>query len=339
MEATSEAPVVGAGRRRFEVSSVDVFAGLLIVGFIAGPTLMDLIGESARLQTATTIFVSVFVQAVPFLVLGVLLSGAIAAFVSADLLRRLLPRSTPGAICVAGVAGMALPGCECGSVPASRRLIDQGAPGAAALTFMLAAPAINPVVMVATAVAFTGEPAMVVARFAGSLATALIVGMIWARIGRPEWLWPRPVAHEHGEHADTRWGVFAETARHDLLQAGSFLVIGAAAVAALRVVVPLHVFESLAGNIVVSIAVCAVLAVLLALCSEADAFVAAGMSTLPLLARVVFLVVGPVVDLKLIAMHVGSFGRAFAIRFAPLTFVVAVCCGTVAGLVALGGVR
>jgi uncharacterized membrane protein YraQ (UPF0718 family) len=85
-----------------------------------------------------------------------------------------------------------------------------------------------------------------------------------------------------------------------------------------------------------AILVMAVLAVVLALCSEADAFVAASMSMLPLLPRLVFLVVGPAVDVKLMAMQAGSFGRGFVARFAPVTFVVAVACATSVGLVVLG---
>ncbi|MGW4069239.1 permease [Nocardia grenadensis] len=323
---------------RFRITSVQVLVGILLLGLACAPLLTRLGAASTKFQAATTIFVSVFVQAMPFLVLGVLVSGAIAAFVSPALLQRVLPDNTTGAICVAGVAGMAIPGCECGAVPASRRLIDQGAASAAALTFMLAAPAINPVVLVATAVAFAGEPAMVAARFTGSLATALITGAIWARIGRPGWLTPRPARHDHDTHG-TKWHVFTEAARHDLLQAGSFLVLGAAAATALRLLVPPSVYDTLTGSIVAAILVCAALAVILALCSEADAFVAASMSALPLLPRLVFLVVGPAVDVKLFAMQAGSFGRPFALRFAPLTLLVAVGCGTLAGLIFLGGVR
>jgi uncharacterized membrane protein YraQ (UPF0718 family) len=95
-------------------------------------------------------------------------------------------------------------------------------------------------------------------------------------------------------------------------------------------------FEHLAGQLALGILVMAALAVVLALCSEADAFVAAGFSMLPLLPRLVFLVVGPAIDLKLFAMQVGMFGRAFAVRFAPLTFVVAVASATVVGLLVLG---
>ena len=145
-----------------------------------------------------------------------------------------------------------------------------------------------------------------------------------------------PREHNHG---GSRWVVFTEAARHDFLQAASFLVIGAAAAAALNVLVPPWVFDHLAGQMLLGIITMALLAVILAICSEADAFVAASLSMLPLLPRLVFLVVGPAVDVKLVAMHAGMFGRAFAIRFAPLAFVVATVVATGVGFVALGGFR
>ncbi|MEV6324120.1 permease [Nocardia sp. NPDC051787] len=323
---------------RVTMSSTYVLAALVVLGVIVQSQLVRVVGASARLQTAMTVFVGVFVQAVPFLVLGVVVSGCIAAFVSPALLRKVLPRNEPAAIGVAGLAGMALPGCECGVVPVARRLIDQGAPSSVAVAFLLSAPAINPVVLVATAVAFPGEPGMVGARFTGSLATAVVMGLLWSRIGRPGWMLPHG-GHDHCVTGRSRWEVFTEAARHDLLQASAFLVLGAAAAAALRVLVPPVWYERLAGQMVIAIVVLAVLALVLALCSEADAFVAASMSSLPLLPRVVFLVVGPAVDVKLFAMQAGSFGRRFAIRFSPLTFGVAIVCGTVAGYLFLGGAR
>jgi uncharacterized membrane protein YraQ (UPF0718 family) len=95
-------------------------------------------------------------------------------------------------------------------------------------------------------------------------------------------------------------------------------------------------FEHLAGQLALGILVMAALAVVLALCSEADAFVAASLSMLPLVPRLVFLVVGPAIDVKLFAMQAGMFGRAFAIRFAPATFVVATAVGGAVGLLVLG---
>lgn len=309
---------------------VAVIVGLALIGSAA----RDFVASTPDIATAATVFCGIFVQALPFLALGVLISGAVATFVTPDRLTRWLPRRTSGAILAAGLGGAALPGCECGSVPVARRLFGEGTVGAAALTFMLAAPAINPVVLIATAVAFPGEPLMVLARCIASLLTALTMGALWARFGQPRWITrnlPRPVRQQ-----DSRFHTFTEAARHDFLQASSFLVLGAAAAAALHILVPPWMFEHLAGQLALGILVMAALAVILALCSEADAFVAASLSMLPLVPRLVFLVVGPAIDVKLFAMQAGMFGRSFAIRFAPVTFVVATVLGTGVGLLVLG---
>lgn len=151
---------------------MQALVALLVAALLfRGSLMIDFVNSFPSLQTAATVCSGVFVQAMPFLVLGVLISGAIAAFVSPRMLRTLLPRRESVAVGVAGLAGAALPGCECGAVPVARRLIDQGAPSAAALTFLLSAPAINPVVLVATAVAFPGEPRMVLARLAATWAS------------------------------------------------------------------------------------------------------------------------------------------------------------------------
>lgn len=320
-------------RRR--VGSLEVLlVGLIALALSAG-VVSGFVAGNPGLRTAATVFCGVFVQALPFLVLGVVVSGLIAAFVSAERLQRWLPRRPAMAVAVAGVGGAALPGCECGSVPVARRLFGPGTNGAAALTFMLSAPAINPVVLVATAVAFPGQPAMVLARCVASLATAVVMGLLWSRFGKNEWV-TRDLP-EAAPDGSSRWAVFTEAARHDFLQAASYLVLGAAAAAALHVLVPAWVFEHLAGNLVVGVVTMALLAAILALCSEADAFVVASLTMVPLVPRLVFLVVGPAFDVKLAAMQAGMFGRAFALRFGPATLVVASVIATVVGLAILGG--
>ncbi|GAA4739428.1 permease [Actinomycetospora chibensis] len=309
-------------------------ATLLLATLLQGP-LVGLL-DASTVRTGATVFVAICVQALPFLVLGTLLSGALAAWVSPAVLRRVLPARPALAVPVAGAAGLVLPGCECASVPVARRLIGQGVPEAAALAFLLAAPAINPVVLVATAVAFPDHPEMVGARLLGSAATAVGVGWIWTRVGRPGWIAAR-ARRPPPDDGTPRWAVFSETVRHDVVDAGGFLVLGGLAAAAFTVLVPRSWVDGLAGHVVLAVAVMALLAVLLALCSEADAFVAASLSALPLLPRLVFLVVGPAVDVKLIALQAGTFGRAFALRFAPLTVVVAVSCAVLAGLLVFGG--
>jgi uncharacterized membrane protein YraQ (UPF0718 family) len=218
-------------------------------------------------------------------------------------------------------------------VPIAGRLCARGVQPAAALAFMLAAPAVNPVVLVATAVAFPGRPEMVLARFLGSLLTSIAVGLVWWRVGGDAW-----VERARGRVAATggpRWLAFSSAARHDLWDAGGWLVVGAAAAATLQVLVPRSLLLAVADHPALSVLALGGLAVGLAICSEADAFVAASLREFSLTARLVFLVVGPAVDVKLIAMQSGMFGRRFAARFAPLTFAVAVCCALLVGQVVL----
>lgn len=271
------------------------------------------------LQTWSTIFVSLFVQATPFLLLGVVVSGGLAALVPPSFLARIIPRDGKLAVGAATCAGTLLPGCECGSVPISGRLVARGAPPAAALAFMLAAPAINPIVLLSTAVAFPGQPMVVAARFAASFLTAIVVGFVWMRVGDDEALLRslRRI-HDRGDRLST----FVATTRHDFLHAGGYLVLGAALAATAQTVVPPSVIDTLAGNVLVAVVTLTILAIVLSICSEADAFVVAGLPQFPMVARLAFLVVGPVVDIKLLAMQAGVFGRSFVLRFAPLSLAV-----------------
>ena len=305
------------------VGSVEVLAVLLVLLVIFRNPLADLI-SGPRLQTWVTVFVSVLVQAVPFLVFGVALAAVIAVYVPRSFWARALPGHPALAVPAAGLAGVVLPGCECGSVPIAGSLIRRGVTPAAALAFLLAAPAINPIVLAATAVAFPANPEMVLARGLAGLVAASIMGWLWLRLGRADWI---RLPHRPDLANLSRGQAFWAAVRHDVMHAGGFLVLGAAAAATINVVVPERWLQSLAGNAVLSVLALAVLAVLLSICSEADAFVAASLSQFSLASRLVFLVVGPMVDLKLISMQTGVFGRRFAARFAPATFVVAVGVG------------
>jgi uncharacterized membrane protein YraQ (UPF0718 family) len=300
-------------------SGVALVAVVVVLAAVFRPVLSNLLDKPAIANWAT-VFVAITLQAVPFLVLGVTISAAIAAYVPPALLTRLLPSRGQAAVPVAALAGALLPGCECGSVPIARRLIDRGAPTAAALAFLLAAPAINPVVLVATAVAFPGRPEMVAARFLASLLASVLVGWCWLRIGRTDLLRSR---HRSHEHVGTRREVLLATASHDFLSAGGFLIIGAATAATLQTVVPRTVLDHLAGSGALALLALGVLAVIMAICSEADAFIAASLRQFSATAQLAFMVVGPMVDVKLVALQAGTFGRAFTIRFAPLTFAAA----------------
>ena len=305
-----------------------LIATFVLVALLRAP-IAEFVSTYPGVQAGATIFVSIVVQALPFLALGVILSGAITAFVPVSFWRRALPNRDGLAVPVAGAAGAVLPGCECASVPVAGGLMSRGVAPSAALTFLLAAPAINPIVVVSTLVAFPGQPEMAAGRFVASFVTAVFMGWLWMKFGRGEWL---KVPDRTNLVGSSKFHTFRLAASHDFLHAGGFLVVGAFAAALLNVAVPTSIMDSVAGNPVASILFMAALAVILCICSEADAFVAASLTQFSLTSRLVFLVVGPMVDLKLIALQGGTFGRRFVTRFAPATFVVAVLVATVVGV-------
>ncbi|WP_163569231.1 permease [Fodinicola feengrottensis] len=309
-------------RRRSELGLVLV-AVVVVAAVLSRPALTGLLAQPAAANWAT-VFVAIAIQALPFLVLGVTISATIATFVPPTAIARLLPKRTALAV-PAAARCRAASAARCRWRPGWSRA---GVTPAAALAFLLSAPAINPVVLVATAVAFPRNPEMVAARLMASLATSVVVGLLWMALGRDEWLAKlrsRPASH------GSKVAVFLSTAQHDFLQAGGFLIIGAAAAATMQTVLPKQLVNNVAGSGLLSVLALAVLAVLLCLCSEADAFVAAGLTQFSLTARLAFLVIGPMVDLKLFALQAGTFGPRFAWRFSATTFVVGIACAGLIG--------
>ncbi|MFJ8647530.1 permease [Streptomyces sp. NPDC093546] len=298
---------------------------LLLIAVLAFPVL-----SHPGFRAWQTICVALTVQALPFLLFGTVISGAVNAFVPARVFSRALPRNPALAVPVAGAAGVVLPGCECASVPVAGSLIRRGVTPAAAFAFLLSAPAVNPIVLVSTAVAFPGQPQMVAARLVASLVTAAVMGWLWLKWGRAEWL-KMPARHTGHRPGHSRWEEFRLGFQHDFLHAGGFLVVGAMAAATFNVLVPRSVLALFADSPWLSVLFLAALAIVLAVCSEADAFVAASLTGFSPTARLTFMVVGPMVDVKLIALQAGTFGRAFAVRFSAATAVVAVVCACLTG--------
>lgn len=334
MSTTADRPTdsLGAADDAARFGQADIVL-VVVIGAIASGPLLERLFRAPALETWCTMFVAIVLQAVPFLVMGVLLAALISQFLTEPLLKRILPRHPMMAVPAAGLAGMALPGCECASVPIAASLIRNGAVPAAAFTFLLAGPAINPVVLVATAMAFPGRPEFVAARFTASLLTSVVVGWLWALRGRDVPLRMRE-RHEHAhDHGAGRR--FVDEARHEFVHTGGFLVIGAGIAASVNTFLPRTLLATLGSHEVLSVVVMAGFAFVVAMCSEADAFVAASLTSFSSVSRLVFLVVGPAIDVKLATLHAGHFGRRFAMRFGPMTFVVAVASGVLVGTLLL----
>ncbi len=273
-------------------------------------------------------FTSIVYEAMPFIILGAILAGIMEEMVPARWIARIVPRNRFLSIAMGGVLGLIFPMCECGIVAVMRRLLRKGVPLSCCTAYMLAGPIINVVVMMTTWQAFRrpDDPkSLQILRESGQLTslpmtcwriglgfviavtTSLIVDWQHRKYGS-KLLTPltQPTARDDEKTSARRaspWqrlSNICETTLADFVDITAFLILGALLAAAFHLWLDKETVAELARqHIVPAILIMMGLAVLLCLCSEADAFVAASFSTLPPAAKLAFLVLGPMMDLKL----------------------------------------
>jgi uncharacterized protein len=286
-----------------------LFVLLVIVASALG------LADGPAAQTFLLIFSSIVVEALPFILVGALASAAIAVFLPERALgsvaRLPLALQLPGA----ALGGFAFPVCECGSVPVARRLIARGVHPSAGVTFMLASPIVNPIVLASTWVAYGGHTRgaeMVAGRASLGLLAAVAAGLAIGRARGAELLRPRGTAHEH-DH-DHGSAAFSSHLVSDFLFMGKFIVLGAALSAFVQTVVPQSVAAKLGGAPVLATLSLMAVAYVLSLCSEADAFIAASFTSFTPGSQLAFLVFGPILDMKLTALYSATFRGWFVPR-------------------------
>jgi uncharacterized membrane protein YraQ (UPF0718 family) len=280
------------------------------------------------------IFASIIYEALPFVVLGVVIAGLLEEFVPQQALARVFPRSRPLAVALGGVLGLVFPMCECGIIVVMRRLLRKGLPLSVCTAYMLAGPVINVVVLMSTYVAFNppdrtyaifGGPWQVVLLRAGlayvtAVVTALFVEWQERKVGSMALL--SPLVTRGLKNLDTadpasegprpwrqRIVNITRTALHDFIDIMAFLILGAALAAGGRYALAQTQLQTLIEqNAAVAILLMMGIAVLFCLCSEADAFVAANFAPYwPPASKLAFLVLGPMMDIKLYLMYTRVF--------------------------------
>ena len=322
MERSVAVPVRGESAwlrltRAWETRTVSEAAfGRLLGLFVLLVTVVSAAGlaDGAAAQTFLLVFSSIVIEALPFILVGALASAAIAAFLPerafASIARLPLALQIPGA----ALGGFAFPVCECGSVPVARRLIGRGVHPGAGVTFMLASPIVNPIVLASTWVAYGGHTRgaeMVAGRASLGLLAAVAAGLVIGRMKNTELLRPRATDHHEHERGAT---AFSSHLVSDFLFMGKFIVLGAALSAFVQTVVPQSVAAKLGGAPVLATLSLMVVAYVLSLCSEADAFIAASFTSFTPGSQLAFLVFGPILDMKLTALYSATFRGWFVPR-------------------------
>ncbi len=281
-------------------------------------------------------FLSVLLEGIPFLLLGSVISGLVDAFVSPEKLAQVLPKNRTAAVLVSGLLGLAFPMCECGSVVVIRRFLRKGLPVGCAVTYMLGAPIVSPIVALSTFAAFRGQnPAeMTLLRLGLGLVIAIFVGLFLdrlpvqailqsgvvlpdaspsprqARVGLSVGTTPGALDGPTQTSVGTRILRSVYSAATDFLDVAVFFVIGAGITAVLGTAVDRSLLAPLAASPLLAIFAMMLAALALALCSTTDAFIAAtSFPGFPMTAKLAFLVFGPMFDLKLYWLYGLLFKR------------------------------
>lgn len=293
-------PHTSLTRRRSRVGPYVAAAGCLLLIVMS-----RLPGEIGVRGTAVAVaFVSLVIQSLPFLLAGVLVVGLLRGRAGERLLSAASRRPRIAAA-LAPFSGVALPLCDCGLVPLARELNARGSRWAVA-GFVAGAPLTNPIVIVSTLVAFPGSPGIVVGRVAVGVAVAMIVG---ALAPPPAEI---PATSEHHESPG-----LAHALGEELARTGPVLVLGALAAGLVKGLVPASALASITEQPLIGAAAMMLLAFLISLCAQADAFVAASLpvGTLP---RLAFLVLGPMLDLRLGLLYRKEFGGRWVATYAAI---------------------
>ena len=294
----------------------------------------------------TTIFLGIFIEALPFLLLGTLASGIVEVFVNQDLIRKTIPRSALLSTLAGSVLGLLFPVCECGVVPLVRRLYKKGLPPAAGIAFLLAAPVINPIVIFSTATAF-GFGSMFFMRIGFTLLIANLTGLVFASVStRPDLLkeeeenivclsdtcCAHSTNHEAEQSSNFKQKIqkVLQIALDEFFEMGRYLVIGGLIAAGLQTLVPQNLLLSIGQGPLISVLVMLGLAVILSICSTVDSFVALGFMGIFSTGSVLgFLLFGPMVDIKSILMFTRVFKKRTVLYIVLLPFLMSLLICTV----------
>ncbi|WP_101698064.1 permease [Clostridium minihomine] len=312
------------------VFSIAIFA--MISAYLGAESIFQL--TQTPVNTVINIFLGIMLQAIPFLLIGVLISSVIQVLIPRQTIERRFPKNLAGGMAVAVLAGFCLPVCDCASIPIFRSLVKKGIPLPAAVTFMAAAPVINPVVMLSTYYAFNGNWSIMLGRVGMGIVASVLIGLWFA-------LRPSPVSvfssgfdrvmcscgcYEGAENVNSPKEKISLILRHsqaEFFSVAKYLTIGAFLAAVFQIAVTNTLMIQTHTDFALSLVLMMALGFLLSLCSSSDAIVARSFaSRFPIEPIMGFLVFGPMMDIKNVLLLSGGFSKRFVARLLTVCFAV-----------------
>jgi uncharacterized protein len=259
------------------------------------------------LQDIFTLSMSLLVESLPFIVLGIGLSIVVQVFVPTAWLVSWLPKNPFARRAVVSMFGMFLPVCECGNVPLARGLMGRGYSVGDSVTFLFAAPIVNPITIITTHQAFGFDDGILVARITAGFVIANILGWLMSLHPEPHTLLTSRFAREcklpastHGHTKIQRVGSLFISESTTLMPA---LIVGALIAGTIQMGVSRDVLVALGTDPIISVVAMLMLAFVISVCANVDAFFILPFAQTFLPGSIVaFLVFGPLIDIKMVAL-------------------------------------
>ena len=315
-----------------------------------------------KMNNVTAIFLSIILQSYPYIIIGALAGAFIELYLPAGAVSRWSGKNNLKSILLFSILGFVMPICECGIIPVVKRLRKKGVPTGPLIAYLLAAPAFQPIVMFSTYSAFNNNIKIALIRGFGSLMIAIITSYIvrniksekinladsYSKIEKNFEMDKNKVVspagcneknmqnahihnencscgHEHSLKTDSSVLKFIQSFLHDFITILKFLIIGAFISSAFSYINPFDLYNTSVGGKIFSIFILMFMAILLSVCSEADAFVAYSFNYFPLVSKMAFMWLGPVLDIKLILLYSAVFNRKIMILiFSIVTAIVTI---------------
>ena len=352
---------VTAGKKTDKHDIINYIVLGIIGVYFCVVTLLYLKAKVPEFQAFNTVFISIIIQAFPFMLVGVFVSSVLHIFVPEKVFVKIFPVKNGTGFITALFIGLLFPVCECAIVPVMRQLIKKGVPVPIAVTFMMAAPIINPISLISTYYAFPGQPYVVFLRLGLGLAVALLIGLALLFMGEKNSVFRELTSededcactcghshthestcscghshthestcscgHDHEEHTKkSSLGKIKEVFVHsgnEFFAVGKYLIIGAFIAALMQRLIPQSLLTGISGQNVIPLLVMMLAAFCFSACSTSDAFIARGfLNSFSLSSVMGFLVFGPMMDVKNMMLLLGSFKKEFVIRLTVLVVII-----------------
>ena len=293
-----------------------------------------------RVQDLLTLSISVIIESLPFVILGILLSILVQVWVPDRWIMRILPRNALLRRVMISFLGIFLPVCECGNVPLARGLIVKGFTVSESMTFLLAAPILNPITILTTGQAFGFDSWVFAARLVGGFLIANMIGWLFSKHPDQDSLLTDRFAAEcrlpdPHEHDQTRWQKSVELFTRESGVIMPALFIGSLIAGLVQVAVPRSVLLSLGSNPLWSILAMMALAFVISVCSNVDSFfILPFASTFMPGSIAVFLLFGPIIDIKMLTLMRTTFRAKVLVQLTVIVGLLSALIGLVVNYLA-----